>query len=617
MFNPNTPPGVAVALGSQVLVLANDNQAASPFTVALTLDASGPVLALAGTDLNGDGSTDVLGLVGDRLLGWTNIAGAYAVSATGPSVGGYDIGVHVPGSEGGVITGSVFNDRDGDGNWVPTDPGWYLGVEVYLDLNHDGKLDAGDPVQRPSITGAFQFSGLAPGTYDVRLALNVGGFGKELVQTFPANGAASTAVIADTFGAAFHGADFGVKVAAVSYDFNNDGWADLLYTDPATDAVYVQLRQGDRRLGVVQLGTLPGPTWRVAGVGDWVGNGWQDVLLTDDATGALRLWDVIGGDGRPRVERAIDLPVSVPAGWRVAAVADWDGNGTPDLILQQGASGPLALWLFDGPQVVARKPLRANIRGSLEAAADLYGDGRLELLSRSDGALYVTPPGGQAKRLGTVPDSWAFAAALDLAGTGAAQLLFEDGTDGAYYALAPDGSGHLGAAAALDIGASEGERPLLLFAPRAVTVTVSRIPDQTIAEGTATRALALTVGPPNATAVRVTATSSDPVLIPPGGLVVRGGGSDWTITVRPAAHHRGTATVTLVVTAEGQAPATETFAVTVKPVAYPPTARRDLFAVRAGARAVAVDVLRNDSAGPGAGPLVVTAVTRGSAGGVI
>jgi hypothetical protein len=183
-----------------------------------------------------------------------------------------------------------------------------------------------------------------------------------------------------------------------------------------------------------------------------------------------------------------------------------------------------------------------------------------------------------------VPDSWAFAAALDLAGTGAAQLLFEDGSDGSYYAMALDSSGHLGAAAALDIGASEGERPLLLFAPREVALTVSGIPDQTISEGTATRALAFTVGPPNVTAVRVTANSSDPVLIPPGGLVVRGAGSDWTIGVKPAAYHAGTATVTLVVVAEGRAPVVQTFTVTVKPVAHPRPAPRDILRGRRNAR---------------------------------
>jgi hypothetical protein len=112
--------------------------------------------------------------------------------------------------------------------------------------------------------------------------------------------------------------------------------------------------------------------------------------------------------------------------------------------------------------------------------------------------------------------------------------------------------------------------------PREVALTLSGIPDQTISAGTATRGLAFTVGPPNVTAVRVTASSSDPVLIPPDGLIVRGAGSDWTVGVKPAAYHSGTATVTLVVVAEGQAPVVQTFTVTVKPVAYPRPDPKDI-----------------------------------------
>src|SRR5262249_3449702 len=252
--------------------------------------------------------------------------------------------------------------------------GWYRGVEVYLDLNRNGRLDPGEPVQQPSLSGAFSFGGLQPGSYDVRLELNGGGFAS-LKQTSPAGGAGFTRFVARPFRAAVHGADFGVKVSPVTYDFNNDGWADLVLTDSATDAVFVQLREGERRLGVVQLGTLPGPSWRVAAVGDWIGQGWQDVLLVDDASGALKLWDVVGGDGQPRVDRGIALPLRVPAGWRVAAYADWDGNGTPDLILQEGKDGPLVLWLFDGPNVIGQVPLAADVRGALLGAADLDGDG--------------------------------------------------------------------------------------------------------------------------------------------------------------------------------------------------------------------------------------------------
>jgi RHS repeat-associated protein len=49
---------------------------------------------------------------------------------------------------------------------VPLEPG-LSGWTVYIDQNHDGKLDAGDPSTTTAPSGAYAFTGLAPGTYDV------------------------------------------------------------------------------------------------------------------------------------------------------------------------------------------------------------------------------------------------------------------------------------------------------------------------------------------------------------------------------------------------------------------------------------------------------------------
>src|SRR5262249_31744861 len=95
-------------------------------------------------------------------------------------------------------------------------------------------------------------------------------------------------------------------------------------------------------------------------------------------------------------------------------------------------------------------------------------------------------------------------------------------------------------------------------------------------------------------------------------------GGDWTVTVTPAAHRFGTATVTLTVAGEYGQTATQTFRVTVRPVNGPPAALPDTFDVPANSGATALDVLANDSDGVnGAGPLTIVAVTPGSAGGTV
>jgi uncharacterized protein (DUF2141 family) len=67
----------------------------------------------------------------------------------------------------GSITGTVYNDKNGDGKLDNGEAG-ISGVEMYIDLNKDGTIDSGDPTITTSSTGAYSFYNLAPGTYRVR-----------------------------------------------------------------------------------------------------------------------------------------------------------------------------------------------------------------------------------------------------------------------------------------------------------------------------------------------------------------------------------------------------------------------------------------------------------------
>ena len=100
------------------------------------------------------------------------------------------------------------------------------------------------------------------------------------------------------------------------------------------------------------------------------------------------------------------------------------------------------------------------------------------------------------------------------------------------------------------------------------TPTVTTISNQTINEDGSTGALAFTVGDPETAAgsLSVTASSSNPTLIPNGNLVLGGSGANRTITVIPAADQNGGPATITVTVSDGVNSTQTTFTVTVAAV---------------------------------------------------
>ena len=101
--------------------------------------------------------------------GWTQTDDASSISMTvnsNQNISGFDLGVHSP--PGGTITGSVYNDANGNG---VKDSGetTVSGQKMFLDLNRDAVLQSTEPTFTTGANGVFTFSGLAAGTYRVRM----------------------------------------------------------------------------------------------------------------------------------------------------------------------------------------------------------------------------------------------------------------------------------------------------------------------------------------------------------------------------------------------------------------------------------------------------------------
>jgi hypothetical protein len=66
----------------------------------------------------------------------------------------------------GTAAGVVFLDGDGNGRRARREPG-VEAVTVYVDLNRNLSLDAGEPAVTTGAGGRYQFTGLAAGSYTV------------------------------------------------------------------------------------------------------------------------------------------------------------------------------------------------------------------------------------------------------------------------------------------------------------------------------------------------------------------------------------------------------------------------------------------------------------------
>ena len=100
--------------------------------------------------------------------------------------------------------------------------------------------------------------------------------------------------------------------------------------------------------------------------------------------------------------------------------------------------------------------------------------------------------------------------------------------------------------------------------------TISSIGNQSLSAGSSTGPLPFTVGDAqtSASSLTVSASSSNPTLVPNASIVFGGSGANRTVTVTPASGQTGTATVTLTVS-DGSLSANTSFSVTVTAVTPP------------------------------------------------
>jgi hypothetical protein len=199
---------------------------------------------------------------------------------------------------------------------------------------------------------------------------------------------------------------FGLLKPGVAKDFNDDGYADLVWENIVTGqrAVWL-LRPGPVRS--FDLGHMD-PSWQIVGVGDFLGNGQVDLVWENSVTGERGIWLLKA----LALSRIIPLPTE-PISWHIAGAADFDGDGQADLVWENTVTGERGIWLLKAGALSRIIPLPTEPTSwHIAGAADFDGDGQADLVWENsvtgERGIWQLKDGGVSsiRSLPTEPTSW-------------------------------------------------------------------------------------------------------------------------------------------------------------------------------------------------------------------
>jgi FG-GAP repeat len=216
----------------------------------------------------------------------------------------------------------------------------------------------------------------------------------------------------------------------VAKDFNNDGFADLVWEDSSTGQRLIWFLSKGVPTTSASLGTVD-PSWHIAGVGDFLGNGQSD-LVWERNNGEHLIWILSGGIP----QYSIGLP-TLRGGWHVVGAGDFNGDGKADLIWENSVTGAREIWLMDGgvPTSAIGLPT-VGTNWHIAGVGDFLGNGQADLVweNKITGArlIWLMNNGVPTSTIGlpTVGPSWHIAGAGDFMGTGKAGLVWENTLNG-------------------------------------------------------------------------------------------------------------------------------------------------------------------------------------------
>ncbi len=185
----------------------------------------------------------------------------------------------------------------------------------------------------------------------------------------------------------------------------------------------------------VDGGTTPPPTatadWLVRAGADFDGNGTPDILRENVVTGERTLWLMNG----TTVANTVTIGTDADINWHMVGAGDFNSDGKPDILWQNLSTGARRVWMMNGTTFVSSVDLgtEPDTNWRIVGSADFDRDGKPDIIwqniSTGERKVWVMNGTTLSRSIGwsSDPDTrWRVCGAGDYDGNGTVDLLWQN-----------------------------------------------------------------------------------------------------------------------------------------------------------------------------------------------